>query len=131
MQSGYKTSVAAVVALPLASLSTSPHGIVEPVDNGQPKHLLIGWTLSQLSPKGEVLFQVLNVSPEPVKIYQGTKLGQGTPYAQYWCQQHNPPQQQAQASLGTILANYPFEKMSWDIMRPLPLTDITGTFSWS
>ena len=39
------------------------------------------------------------------------------------CQQRNPPQPQAHAPLGTIQANHPFEKMSWDIMGPLPLTD--------
>ena len=50
-------------------------GLVEPVDKSQPKHLLIGRTLSQISSEGEVLVQVMNVSPEPVKIHQGTKLG--------------------------------------------------------
>ena len=62
-----------------ATLAGEGTGLVEPVDKGQPKHLLIGWTLSQVSPEGEVLLQVLNVSPEPVKIYQGTKLGVFTP----------------------------------------------------
>ena len=39
------------------------------------------------------------------------------------CQQCNPPIPQAQAPLGTIQATYPFEKMSWDIMRPMPVTE--------
>ena len=36
------------------------------------------------------------------------------------CQQRNPPQPQPQAPLGTIKATKPFEKVSWDIMGPLP-----------
>ena len=54
-------------------------GLVEPADKGQPKHLLIGRALSQITSEGEVLVQVVNVSPEPVKIHQGTKLGMFTP----------------------------------------------------
>ena len=38
------------------------------------------------------------------------------------CQQRNAPQPTAQAPLGTISASYPFDKISWDIMGPLPLT---------
>ena len=62
-----------------STLAGGVTGLVEPVDKGQPKHLLIGRTLSQVSPEGEVLLQVLNVSPDPVKIYQDTKLGVFTP----------------------------------------------------
>ena len=38
------------------------------------------------------------------------------------CQQRSAPQLAAQAPLGTITASYPFDKISWDIMGPLPLT---------
>ncbi len=41
------------------------------------------------------------------------------------CRQCNPPIPQAQAPLGTIQASYPFEKMSWDIMGPMPVTGET------
>ena len=33
---------------------------------------------------------------------------------------HNSPPQEPQAPLGTITAEYPFQKLSWDIMGPLP-----------
>ena len=36
------------------------------------------------------------------------------------CQQRNATQPKRQAPLGTIKANRPFEKVSWDIMGPLP-----------
>lgn len=36
------------------------------------------------------------------------------------CQKRNPPEPQPNAPLGTISATYPFEKVSWDIMGPLP-----------
>ena len=36
------------------------------------------------------------------------------------CQKRNPPPVKPQAPLGTIAASYPFEKVSWDIMGPLP-----------
>ena len=39
------------------------------------------------------------------------------------CQQRNPPVPIPQAPLETIKANYPFEKVSWDIMGPLPVTN--------
>ena len=38
------------------------------------------------------------------------------------CQQRSAPQPAAQAPLGTITASHPFDKISWDIMGPLPLT---------
>lgn len=38
------------------------------------------------------------------------------------CQQRNPQQPRQHAPLGTITASYPFEKVSWDIMGPLPTT---------
>ena len=36
------------------------------------------------------------------------------------CQKRKPPQPVPQAPLGTIKANHPLEKITWDIMRPLP-----------
>lgn len=36
------------------------------------------------------------------------------------CQRRNPPQPPPRAPLGGITANCPFEKVSWDIMGPLP-----------
>ena len=36
------------------------------------------------------------------------------------CQKRNPAQSQPNAPLGTNKATYPFEKVSWDIMGPLP-----------
>ena len=38
------------------------------------------------------------------------------------CQQRNPPQLSQQAPLESIVSTYPFEKLSWDIMGPLPQT---------
>ena len=38
------------------------------------------------------------------------------------CQQRNPPHINPRAPLGTIAVNYPFEKVSWDITGPLPVT---------
>ena len=39
------------------------------------------------------------------------------------CQKRNHPQPQPKAPLGTIKASHPFEKISWDIMEPLPTTE--------
>ena len=39
------------------------------------------------------------------------------------CQKRNQPQPLPRAPLGTIRASYPFEKISWDIMGPLPVTN--------
>ena len=38
------------------------------------------------------------------------------------CQKRNPTQPSPQAPLGTIKVHHPFEKVSWDIMGPLPMT---------
>ena len=38
------------------------------------------------------------------------------------CQKKKPPHQSQQAPLDIITSNYPFEKLSWDIMGPLPLS---------
>ena len=39
------------------------------------------------------------------------------------CQNRNNPQPLPQAPLGTISASYSFEKISWDIMGPSPVTE--------
>ena len=39
------------------------------------------------------------------------------------CQKRNAPRPTPVAPLGTITASQPFEKVSWDIMGPLPTTD--------
>ena len=36
------------------------------------------------------------------------------------CQRRNPPTHNPRAPLGTLVANRPFEKVTWDIMGPLP-----------
>eukprot|EP00731_Ephydatia_muelleri_P035641 Em0144g11a len=38
------------------------------------------------------------------------------------CQKRNNPQPLPQAPLGTISASHPFQKITWDIMGPLPVT---------
>ena len=38
------------------------------------------------------------------------------------CQRRNPPQVTQQAPLESIVSRYPFKKLSWDIMEPLPQT---------
>ena len=38
------------------------------------------------------------------------------------CQRRNPPQQLPQAPLGTIKVSRPFQRVSWDIMGPLPIS---------
>ena len=38
------------------------------------------------------------------------------------CQRSNHPVPKPQAPLGTISSDYPFQKLSWDIMGPLPTT---------
>ena len=44
------------------------------------------------------------------------------------CQKRNNPQPLPQAPLDTISASYPFEKISWDIMGPLPVTEIGNKY---
>ena len=44
------------------------------------------------------------------------------------CQQRKPPSQAQQAPLGTINSDYPFEKLSWDIMGPLPLSSVGNRY---
>ena len=39
------------------------------------------------------------------------------------CQRRNPPVVTPCAPLGTLEASYPFERISWDIMGPLPTTE--------
>ena len=39
------------------------------------------------------------------------------------CQRRNQPAPTPQAPLGTITSTYPFQKISWDIMGPLPVTE--------
>ena len=46
------------------------------------------------------------------------------------CQQRNAPQPTQLAPLGTVKAAAPFEKISWDIMGPLPETSQATNMCW-
>ena len=54
-------------------------GLVETLESGGvPKHLLVARTLSRVSPATEVVLQVVNMAPETLKLYKGTRVGQFT-----------------------------------------------------
>ena len=59
----------------------SGEGLVEPSDTigNLPKHLCVARSLATITPDNMVIVQVMNVSPSPVKVYRGMKLGQITP----------------------------------------------------
>lgn len=52
--------------------------LVEPASRAPPTHLCVAQTLSPVL-SGKVNLQVMNVSPTPVTIYKGMKLGEATP----------------------------------------------------
>ena len=55
-------------------------GLIEHVYSlNSPKHILAARCLSGVQQDNKVLLQVMNVSPDMVKIYRGTKLGDFTP----------------------------------------------------
>jgi len=56
-------------------------GFIEPFDAsaGLPKHVHIACSLCTIMPNNEVFLQVMNISPSPVKMYKGMKLGRITP----------------------------------------------------
>ena len=53
--------------------------LVEPMSGAPPTNLCIGRTLSPVMSKKEVILQVMNVSPTPITINKGMKLGETTP----------------------------------------------------
>ena len=59
----------------------SGEGLVEPSDTigNLPKHLCVARSLATITPDNMVIVQVVNVSPSPIKMYRGMKLGQITP----------------------------------------------------
>lgn len=61
---------------------TDSEGLLEPVGNqGIPKHLLVARSLSDVSSEADVTCQVMNVGPEAVRLYRGTRIAQFTPRA--------------------------------------------------
>ena len=71
-------------------------------------------TMSRLPATGSVLavFQQLVADSSVIKAAQECRE----------CQRRNPPQVTQQAPLESIVSQYPFENLSWDIMGPLPQT---------
>ena len=55
----------------------SGEGLVEPSDTigNLPKHMCVARSLATIIPDNMVIVQILNVSPSPVKVYRGMKLG--------------------------------------------------------
>ena len=53
-------------------------GLIEPADaiGGLPKYLCVARSLSTITPANKVILQVMNISPSPIKVYKGMKLGQ-------------------------------------------------------
>ena len=60
-------------------------GLLEPSDSsGLPKHLLVVRSLSEVGQDQKVFAQVMNISPDTVKLYKGMKVGEFAP-RQYIC----------------------------------------------
>ena len=53
--------------------------LVEPTSGAPPMNLCIARTLTRVQSGKEVVLQVMNISPTPVTIYKGMKLGEATP----------------------------------------------------
>ena len=56
-------------------------GLIEPSSTtaGLPKHVCVARSLSKIMPNNKVILQIMNVSPSPVKMYKGMRLGCITP----------------------------------------------------
>ena len=59
-------------------------GLVEPQECGLPKHLLVAKSLTHVGPNQEVVLQVTNIEPTPLKLYKGTRIGEFIP-SQHIC----------------------------------------------
>ena len=53
--------------------------LVEPENGGPPRNLCIARTLSPVSSGKKIIIQVMNMSPTPVTVYGGMKLGEAVP----------------------------------------------------
>ena len=63
--------------------------LVEPTSGTPPMNLCIARTLTRVKSGKEVVLQVMNVSPTPVTIYKGMKLGEETPSNNKFVEQDN------------------------------------------
>ena len=55
-------------------------GLIEPVYySNSPKHIMVARSMSGVRCDGRVLLQIMNISPDMVRIHKGTKLGEFTP----------------------------------------------------
>ena len=52
---------------------------MEPVSSAPTTNLCIARSLSPVTSGKEVILQVMNISPRPITIYKGMKLGEATP----------------------------------------------------
>ena len=67
-------------------------GFIEPPSTGSglPKHVAVARSLSKVTSSNEVVLQIMNVSPSPVKMYKGMKLGYITPMQNILVTENNP-----------------------------------------
>ena len=72
------------VSLPTEALTLGYSSVlIEPQDpDRSPSHTLIARTFSSVSSDSLAIIQIMNTSPTPVTIYQGTTLGQFTPVSE-------------------------------------------------
>lgn len=51
---------------------------MEPLDTtgNLPKCLCVAWSLTTINSDGKIILQVMNISPDSIKVYKGMKLGQ-------------------------------------------------------
>ena len=53
--------------------------LVEPENGASPRNLCITQTLNPVSSGKEIIIQAMNISPTPVTVYEGMKLGEAVP----------------------------------------------------
>ena len=53
--------------------------LLEPTSSAPPTNLCIALTLTPVQSGKEVILQMMNISPTPITIYKGMKLGEATP----------------------------------------------------
>ena len=59
----------------------SGEGLIEPSDvsGSVPRYLCVAQSLATVDPDNRVTLQIMNISPNPIKVYRGMKLGQIIP----------------------------------------------------
>ena len=101
--------------------------LVEPSNSSLPKNLCIARSLSQVLPGKEIVMQVMNISPTPVTVYKGMRLGEAIPRRSILLVDNKQPRVQAQTDHS--MPDFDLDDSNLSSLEKTQLTNLLNKFA--